>query len=172
VEDYKLIIRRPTKSDILGLCRLDDAVFEHNKWKAEEFYEQLNGDYGCFVVDELYTDYKNHTESKLVGYLTYSLETTNSLVCTIDSLGIDPNYRRMRLATELLQTLENEATFSNVSKITLNIDSENLPMQLFLKHMGYKCLEIEKYSDKYDPPRDVFIFEKTLQVLSMFPVVA
>jgi ribosomal protein S18 acetylase RimI-like enzyme len=85
-------------------------------------------------------------EGKVVGFIFYEIDASS---IEIDSLLVDPSFRRRGIGTELLSKLIAKLNKKR-REIRFKVSEYDLPSHLLLKKCGFKAIEVIKFSEASD----------------------
>lgn len=82
-------------------------------------------------------------ENKVVGYLSYFF---GRKTCVIDEIGVDPNHRRKRYATDMVTRMQVELNASRsdpfgMKQIGVKVGEKNLAAQLMFRKCGFRWIK-------------------------------
>lgn len=128
-QQQKVHIRWMIRRDMPRILEIESESFEH-PWSEEDFLRCLRQRMVIGMVAEIH--------DRVVGYEIHEAHKT-----TIDLLNIavDPEYRRQRIGTQLLQKLISKLS-PRGRKIGLMITESNLDGQLFFRELGFRAKSV------------------------------
>lgn len=131
--------------DLITILRIEQESFEYS-WEKLDFQEILSKDNTyCMVY---------YINSKVVAYLIYEKFGQN---VRISNLAVEDKYRKLNIATEMLDQLK----FNKKGSITVVIRERNLPAQMLFKKNGFRAINIIKnYYEEID--EDAYLMEINL----------
>lgn len=135
-------LRALTAADVPGVMAIASLSFP-KIWAEKDFYSFLehNAKYAQGAID-LQT-------GRLVGYFI-GLNVAGDL--DIISIATDPRYRRAGIADSLLREAQNA---SQIFRITLEVDVENIPAYALYRKLGFEVAGIRK--KYYEQTRDAYL---------------
>lgn len=131
-----------TKFDLVDdLFCASNSIFAPSPWTKEQFASQL-----CQENVELVYEYQ---ENLLIGFIIsqYIFDEAEILL-----LGVLPPYKKQGIASSLLQTSCERLKEYDVTRLFLEVRSQNVPTISFYNHHGFKEIGIRK--DYYHKPKD------------------
>ena len=127
------MIREATVFDIPAILDLGELLNENFR-NIYNLNEMLNDGYSKVIVYE--------SDDKIIGFIT---ATVLYDTCDILSLIVDPEYRKQKVASNLLGYLIGELDY-NCKLITLEVKSHNTPAVNLYKKFGFELIHVrEKY---------------------------
>lgn len=138
-------------SEIGTAAALSLSVFGHEAWKEKDLREALSGGHARLYSAE-------SEEGGLAGYAVfYSAADEGEL----NSIAVNPSYRRMGVAGGLLAAAISDLTAGGVAKIFLEVREHNAPAISFYEKNGFLAAGVRKHF--YDhPEEDAIVMVKTL----------
>lgn len=140
------ICRRGVSSDVTRIYKLEKQCMEH-PWTETLIADLFTNPYGGALVVE--------QDSELIGYVgfTYVLDEME-----IGNICVLKEYRRRGLAQELFKKLFVLAKESEIKKIFLEVNSNNIPAQTLYSKLGFKQYSVRKnyYGNQQDALMMVF----------------
>lgn len=135
-------------SDLPQVIQLEKDIFP-DPWSRQSFNESLKEEsVGSWVVE---------TCNRIIGYLiTLWVEDEIHIL----NLAVDKEFRRQKIASRMLSTLQNIATEHGSSHFWLEVRSSNLVAQKFYTQHGFKPLGYRK--GYYRNGEDALIMAKTI----------
>lgn len=108
------------------------AIDEHGlQWQEHEFIRCLRQRNCIGMVAEW--------KEQVVGQMIYELHKNR---LHIVNFGVDPDYRRRTVATQMIQKLQGKLSFARRNRIMAGVPESMLEMQLFLKSCGFRAEHI------------------------------
>lgn len=121
-----------------------------NKQDKRTIYEILKKEFGVdYKEDSPFTRwYIYELENKIIGFINLDLIYEKA---EIEYIYVDSRYRRQKIATKLLESIEKELKKLNVENITLEVNVNNKTAISFYEKNNFKKVSIrEKYYGKED----------------------
>lgn len=142
-------MRQMFLADLSKVIKLEYAVYDC-PWRKEEFTKAINNKTTVCLVIAQY--------DKIVGYVIADIKATATEILNIT---VDPTYRRLGLATMLVNKLKSDLN-TIINEIILSVIETNLGMQLFLRSQGFKAISISKgaYDEYVSDDAILFKFAK------------
>lgn len=128
------------KCDLNAAAELEAQCFSH-PWTLEMFEESLRKKDYCFFAAK--------KEEKLVGCLGAYI-TLDEL--NITDIAVAPQWRRLGVAWQLLERLDEFANDNKISGITLEVRVSNAGAIALYEKKGYRGVGVRK--NFYDTPRE------------------
>lgn len=105
------------------------AIGEHGlRWDEETFIRHLRQRDTIGMVAEW--------QEQVVGQMIYELHKNR---LHIVNFGVDPEYQRRTVASQMIQKLQSKLSEQRRNRITLCVPEAALGMQLFLKRCGFRA---------------------------------
>lgn len=140
----KMKIRRMEHDDIPGVLEIEKVSFPH-PWERREFDHLLSGPARGHSLRVI--------SSADGGILAYAIWQREPDAMRLLNLAVRPEYRRRALAASLIERVARHG-----SPMLADVIETNVPAQLFLKRLGWRCTEIiRRPYDESD--RDALRFE-------------
>ena len=116
------------------LSNLHKKCFPNRPWSADDFRDLKNS--GCEII---------MSEN---GFIVYRIAVDE---CEIITIGVNPEMRRMGIASAMIGIIEKTLKNQNVRKIFLEVASTNEPAKKLYKNLGFKTVGLRpKYYDGVD----------------------
>lgn len=113
------------------------AIDEHGlRWDEETFFWHLRQRHTIGMVAEW--------REQVIGQVIYELHKNR---LHIVNFGVDPEYRRRTVASQMIEKLRSKLSTQRQNRITLCVPETALGMQLFLKRCGFRAVGIDE--DEY-----------------------
>jgi ribosomal-protein-alanine N-acetyltransferase len=127
-----LSIRWIIRRDLDEILPIEESSFEH-PWTEEDFVSCLRQRNNVGVIAE---DYR---QRKVFGFMIYELHQTKFRIL---NFAVDPAYRRTGVGKFLFQRMFDKLSQQRRKEITLEVRETNVPAQLFLASLNFKCTSI------------------------------
>jgi ribosomal protein S18 acetylase RimI-like enzyme len=125
-----VIIRFMCKMDRPDMVAIESKCFEHPY--SEDDLQKMTAQRNCLsVVVEV--------DRKIVGFMLYELHSKSFRIVRI---AILPEHRRCRLASKIVQRLQDKMEIERRGAISLEITETNLPGQLFFAANGFRATAV------------------------------
>jgi len=146
----KKSIRWAIRKDIGSIAKLE-LYDGQSMWNREDILESLSCRHVIGMVFE--------EEGKVVAFVAYKLSENCYDILT---LVTDPAYRKMGIATELIERMEEKISYLGKRKfIEIKLRDINLHAQNFLKKLGFSAVEVfPNYYEDYS--QDCYLFRKEI----------
>lgn len=142
-------IRWMVRRDLAEVLQIE--VNSQFAWNEEDFLKALRQSNCIGMVTEL--------EDRVVGFMIYELHKKK---IHIINLGIDPQFYRHGIGTQMIDKLLNKlCKFSRIA-ITAHIRESNLNAQLFFAAQGFRAIEVLR---RYYGDEDTYKFKIKLNLL-------
>lgn len=145
-----MIIKKVSASDIRKMVEIENTNFREPWSYKTLYYESQLGPNTRFLG--LYID------DEIVAYVGFWI-----MIDYIDiiNIAVDQNYQRQGYASTLLEKVENLALKMQISKISLEVNVNNVAAYNLYKKLGYK--EIRVIKNYYDRLKeDAYLMQKEL----------
>lgn len=138
-------VRDLRKEDVAAIVRVDKAATSHSR---REYYEAKVR--ACLADQRLKTSLVAELDDHVVGFLLatvyYGEFGRAEPVAVIDSLGVDPEYRKRHVGQALMRQLTMNLTALGVERIETQVGPSQLGLLAFLANAGFRpaprvCLE-------------------------------
>lgn len=119
--------------------KLEEDLFHDDAWAYSDFEEQmLQNPYASIYVYEI--------DEKIIGYVDLWIAYENAEIANI---GVDKNYQRNGIASELLSFCMQKVNDAKCENITLEVRISNLPAICLYEKYGFKKVSTRKnyYAD-------------------------
>jgi ribosomal-protein-alanine N-acetyltransferase len=135
--------RPAAEDDIAEILRIERAVHAA-PWTEDNLKAEFAKPYAKLVVT---TD--DETDEKVAAYIAYWLMFDE---CHILNVAVDPGFRRLGLAKQLVMTVVRDAMRKNIRKILLDVRKGNAPAIALYQALGFVITHVRKdfYSDGED----------------------
>ena len=127
------MIKKLTKANATELFKLDNSIFDYDKYSLNQINEELNND------TRVYLGY--FEGDMLVGFVGASATLDES---DIIKIGVDSGFRKQGVATKLLDSLKLELSDLGVKKIMLEVREQNLAAISFYTKFGFNKIAVRK----------------------------
>ena len=139
---------------------IDELVTVHNLGYMDEWDRKKFLEYSSMPQNHIESIWALHRKksSRLAGYMAWG-ETPYTL--WLHHLVIDPHYRRMGFAHELMSNLkEYRLKLTGKPRISISVTEDNDTAQLWLKRQGFICTSIVQ-AEECPTPQDCnwYVFE-------------
>lgn len=134
----KIIISKMTKEDLSEVFEIEKNAFPI-PWSLSSFEEELNNLLATFLVAKI--------DNKVVGYLGMWFVMDE---CHIGNIAVDQSYRRMGIATKLVNELLRLCQKHKTTYVMLEVRVTNLAAQKLYTKLGFKDEVLRK--DYYRNP--------------------
>ncbi len=127
-----------TVDDAKEITNIDNQIFE-DKWNEDSYIREIRNN-KLFVAKLL---------DKIIGFVDLEIVADEM---NIVKIGVLPDYRRNRVAIQLINHATDYARQSNIASIGLEVSSNNAPAKNLYKKMGFEPTRIRKhyYKDHSD----------------------
>ena len=135
------------QDDIESVVDIDTKVFGIERM---EYYERKMAqmlDKKGSIATSLVADY----EGKVIGFVMGNIYTGEfgipQKTASLDTIGIDPEYNRLGVASQLLEEFESHVKKAGVESIQTLVDRSNIPLTKFFDKSGFTpstILNLEK----------------------------
>lgn len=116
------------------LSNLHKLCFPNKPWSAQDFADLKKS--GCEII---------MSEN---GFIVYRIVMDEAEIITI---GVNPEKRRLGIASAMIGIIEKNIKSQQVKKIFLEVASNNIPAQKLYENHGFKCVGLRpKYYDGID----------------------
>ncbi len=133
------MIRKAIISDIQYLTKLEKDLFQDDAWTYSDFEEQITQNpYASIYVYQF--------EKKIIGYIDLWIAYENAEIANI---GVDKNYQRKGIASDLLSFCMEKVNTARCDNITLEVRISNFSAISLYEKFGFKKVSIRKnyYAD-------------------------
>ena len=131
----KVIIKKMEKSDIDKIFEIGKASYGEHHWSKESFYNELENNIGYYLTAH------NPENNEVLGYLGSWLIIDE---CHITNVSVNPEYRRQKIAEQLIIELINHCYEKFVKYITLEVRVSNTPAINLYEKFGFKSIGVRK----------------------------
>lgn len=138
----KIRVSRASDADILIAAEIESRCFSH-PWKADDFKNHRDG--GLFLVAKLGED--------TAGYISITTVLDEAYINTI---ACDERFRRMGIATSLLNEAAKHLRRQGSAFLTLEVRGSNTPAISLYKKLGFKEVGIRPRFYR-DPDEDAIL---------------
>ncbi len=116
------------------LANLHKKCFPNKPWSADDFRELKQS--GCEII---------MSEN---GFIVYRIVLDEAEIITV---GVNPEKRRLGIASAMIGIIEKTIKSQGVNKIFLEVASNNIPAQKLYEILGFKVVGLRpKYYDGVD----------------------
>jgi ribosomal-protein-alanine N-acetyltransferase len=141
-------VREYDEHDLHGVLEVENASFKF-PYSKEIFTELLKQKSTRMLVAE-------NIEGRIVGYILYSIK---SIKCSLISIAVLPEYRRLGVGSMLMQKLLKEVE-GTVEQVELQVGCKNFGAIKFYQKFNFKIVDlIPKY---YPDGEDAYYMVKIL----------
>lgn len=123
-------VRWMIRVDMDVVLKIEEACFEH-PWSPKNFRDAL----GSLNVTGMVAVSGN----KILGYVIYERQKSGLLILNV---AVDPEWRRQNVGRQMIQKLIGKLSVQGRMAINAVCCETSLGTQLFLKAIGFKCVEI------------------------------
>lgn len=142
-------IRKVIKTDIEALAELERMCFS-TPWSQQSFSEEIDNDLACFFVATV--------SGQVVGYVGF-LQVVDE--ADITNIAVNPNFRRCKIGSKLMDRLIETAVEKGLKKINLEVRKSNFAAQNLYDKFGF--LPVGERKNFYrKPTEDAIIMTKML----------
>ena len=131
----KVLIEKMQKSDVDSVFEIEKTAYGEHHWSKDAFYNEVNNNISC------YFSAKNPENSEIVGYLGSWMIVDE---CHITNVAVALNYRRQKIAQQLLVALIDECYTKLIKYITLEVRVSNTPAIKLYEKFGFKSVGVRK----------------------------
>lgn len=126
------------ETDAKEITAIDNLIFE-DKWSADAYSRECKNN-KIFVAKLL---------DKIIGFIDLEIVADEM---NIVKVGVLPDYRRNRVAIQLINHALEYAKQNNIASVGLEVSSNNIPAQNLYKKMGFESTRVRKqyYKDHSD----------------------
>lgn len=146
-------ITKMTKEDLQGVYEVEKNSFPI-PWPVSSFEEELNNLLATFLVAKL--------DDKIVGYIGMWFVMDE---CHIANIAVDTEYRRMGIATKLVNELFKLCKSHKTTYVMLEVRTSNIPAQKLYSKFGFKdeVLRKDYYRNPDGTREDAIVMSLELQ---------
>lgn len=139
-------IRVMIRRDFPEILEIENLCFPH-PWEKEHFIDALRQRNIIGSVCE--TPKVKGRGEDVIGHMIYEPNKTNIF---IHSLAVHPSCWRRGVGRLMVSKLISKLSFDRRTELVTFTSSENYPAHMFLKAMGFRCVETidEEYEFKFD----------------------
>jgi ribosomal-protein-alanine N-acetyltransferase len=134
----ELVIRKAEIGDVKGLAKIEEACFS-TPWSEESLRHDIaENKLATYIVADL--------EGELIGYIgVWSIVDEGH----INNVAVLPRYRKMHVATILMNTMINATEAAGLKSHTLEVRASNTAAQGLYEKFGFKesCRRRGYYED-------------------------
>lgn len=134
----QIVITKMTKEDLPGVFEVEKNAFPI-PWPISSFEEELNNILATYLVAKI--------DEKIVGYIGMLFVMDE---CHVLNIAVDTNYRRMGIATKLVNELFKHCKKHQTTYVMLEVRVTNIPAQKLYSKLGFKDEVLRK--DYYKNP--------------------
>lgn len=138
-----------TRDDIDGIMSIEQSSF-NPPWSAAMFVEELSNPHSVCLI------FRFHEDITSFACFWMILDEAHLL-----NIAVDPSYRRLGIATHILNRLEEICRSNNVGRIILDVARRNQSARALYKKSGFSSIGFRK---RYYPAidDDAVVMEKWL----------
>lgn len=125
------------KKDMPLIYKMQESLL--NPWTENDFSTALMQSNAVGLIAE--------TNGVFLGYMIYELYKPNFYIST---LAIEETQRRKKIGTELVSLLLARLSMTRRRFVTMHVRENELSLQLFLKHLGFKAKLVRDYYEDED----------------------
>ncbi|MDY6881600.1 MAG: GNAT family N-acetyltransferase [Desulfatiglans sp.] len=118
--EEKFSIRQMTPNDIEDIMRIDRKISGLDRSLTYDINDVIGGHIDLSFIAEV--------DGKTVGFLLSSLAYVSDEICeasVIQTMGVDPNFRRRGIATRLVQALVDTSRSKGIRMIKIMVDKKD-----------------------------------------------
>ncbi len=123
-------VRWMIRRDLSEVDRIEQLSFE-SPWSQEDFKEQMSSQ-NCICMTAT-------QDQKVLGYIVFELHADRFHLV---NLAVDPEYRRSKIAHQMVKVLFKKLGRRNRRRITLCVGEDNLGAQVFFRKLGFKATQV------------------------------
>lgn len=150
LKDSGIRIMPATWRDLRELHELEKLCFQLDAWPIIDIF-------GVLSFPQIIRQ-KAVSGDKMVGFIAVDLRQVQK-TAWIATLAVHPDYRRLRIASKLLEICETKIR-ETLPRIRLSVRQSNQPAIALYKRFGYQQVDIWKAY--YQGGDDALVFEKIL----------
>ena len=128
-------IRKMEKSDIDEVYEIEKLAYGEHHWSKESFLNEIDNNLTNYIVA------LNPETKEIVGYLGSWLIIDE---CHITNVAVNPNFRRLKIARQLLKNLIDTCYEKMIKYITLEVRVSNIPAINLYEKFGFKSIGVRK----------------------------
>ena len=128
-------IRKMEKTDIDEIYEIEKSAYGEHHWSKESFLNEIDNDITNYIVAI------NPETKKIMGYLGSWLIIDE---CHITNVAVDPDFRRLRIARQLLKNLIDTCYEKMIKYITLEVRVSNIAAINLYEKFGFKSIGVRK----------------------------
>jgi len=134
----KITIRKAQTQDIPAIVKMNEILNEVGCSTFEHMKESLENNRNEVVLIAFFNDI---AIGFICGQLHFSICYSDGVLCEVSELFVHEDYRRMGVATKLIEQLENEFEKYNTIEIFLQTGRKNIKAQKFYEKNDYAVRE-------------------------------
>ena len=134
----KITIRKAQTQDITEIVKMNEILNEVGCSTFEHMKESLENNRNEVVLVAFFND---TAIGFICGQLHFSICYSDGVMCEVSELFVHEDYRRMGVATKLIEQLENEFEKHNAIEIFLQTGRKNIKAQRFYEKNDYVVRE-------------------------------
>ena len=146
-DEIRVHIRWMVRRDLPEVLQIERESFEF-PWTKYEFLGYCHPKRNRTYMVAEYND-------TIVGFIVYELNKTK---IKLINLAVDPRFRRLGVATQMVAKLIGKLNYQNRKRITFEIRETNLGAQLFFKTIGFQVIQILK-NYHYEMEEDAYLMQ-------------
>ena len=131
----KVLIGKMEKSDIDSVFEIEKVSYGEHHWSKDAFYNEIENKISYYLTA------KDLENKEIVGYLGSWMIVDE---CHVTNVAVDLNYRRKKIAEQLLITLIEECYKKLIKYITLEVRVSNEPAIKLYEKFGFKSVGVRK----------------------------
>mgnify|MGYP001591145720 CR=1 FL=1 len=149
-------IRTATPDDLPGIITLENKCFPGTIAYTPQ---QL-----CYLLTKANSTVLVETHCDLVRGFIIILYRRGSTTAGIETIDVDPDARRHGIARRLLTAAEDDMHARHITRVRLEVSTQNTPAIGLYQHAGYTTTELlhNYYTYKHHGSRDAFRMTKDL----------
>lgn len=131
----EIVVRKMEPFDIAEIFEIEKTAYGEHHWSKEAFFDELENKIGNYIVAQ---DIKT---KKIVGYLGSWIIVDE---CHITNVAVSPNFKRKKIASQLLLYLIKQCYAYLIKYITLEVRVSNIPAINLYEKFGFKSVGVRK----------------------------
>lgn len=131
----EVIVQKMQTSDIDAIYEIEKSAYGEHHWSRESFYNEIKNNIGFYIVA------RNPQNNEIAGYLGSWLIVDE---CHITNVAVNFNFRRQKIAEQLMITLINHCYENFIKYITLEVRISNTPAISLYEKFGFKSIGVRK----------------------------
>lgn len=131
----QIIIKQMETSDVDAVFEIEKASYGEHHWSKESFYNEIQNNIGFYIIAF------NPQNNQILGYLGSWFIVDE---CHITNVAVNPQFRRQKIAQQLLIALINQCYEKFIKYITLEVRVSNIPAISLYEKFGFKSIGVRK----------------------------